>query len=113
MHCEGRRAVSEKRKEKKKKRTIRKLKLKRGVASSVGCGTAHPRTRCEATSRHAPGPGGEGGVSQSDGGRGSRRVAEEGGGEGNRGRCDKGDEGQRDTWQRTSSGETCEIKSSQ
>ena len=35
------------------------------------------------------------------------------GGEGNRGRHDKGDEGQHDAWQRTSSGETCEKKSSQ
>ena len=42
-------------------------KEKRTAASSVGCGTAHPRTRREATSRHTPGPGGDGGMSQSEG----------------------------------------------
>ena len=58
---------AKKEKEKEIKMNHKIKKEKRTVASSVGCGTAHPRMRREAMSHHTPGPGGDGGMSQSEG----------------------------------------------
>jgi hypothetical protein len=75
--CERRGAVSEKKK--KRKRRTRKGKRRRAWGASQSetrvtsqaqagkGGCPSPRARHEATSRHVPGPGGEGRVSQGEG----------------------------------------------